>query len=157
MKKMLLLLLVLLLTLTSVSTVLADTAYIVQRGDTLYRIATRFGVSVQAIAAANRITNVNVIHVGQRLIIPSTGGSPPPTPAPWSGQYVVQRGDTLWRISQRFVTTVDAIKAANNLRSNLIFTGQILNIPGNATPRPTTPVTPTPPPTQAACQLQLVL
>ena len=153
MKKTLVLVLVLLLTLTSFSTVLADTAYIVQRGDTLNRIATRFGVSVQAIAAANRLANVNVIYVGQRLIIPSAGGNPPPTPAPWTGQYVVQRGDTLWRIAQRFVTTVDALKTANNLRSNLIFTGQILNIPGTATPRPTTPVPTAPPPTPTVCNI----
>lgn len=42
----------------------------VQRGDTLYSIAWRYGVSVRAIAAANGIRNIHLIYVGQRLIIP---------------------------------------------------------------------------------------
>lgn len=153
MKKMLSLLLALVVAITTFSTVLADSAYIVQRGDTLYRIAARFGVTVPALAAANRLSNINVIYVGQRLIIPGPGGTPAPTNPPWTGQYVVQRGDTLWRIAQRFATTVDAIKSANNLRTNLIYAGQILNIPSSATPRPTTPPTPTAPPTQAVCNV----
>jgi LysM repeat protein len=153
MKKLLPLLMALAVALASFSTVLADTGYIVQRGDTLYRIAARFGVTVPAIAAANHLTNVNLIHVGQRLLIPSPGSAPAPTNAPWTGQYVVQRGDTLWRIAHRFATTVDALKAANNLRSNLIYPGQILNIPGVPTPAPATPPLPVPTPTQAVCTL----
>lgn len=42
----------------------------VRRGDTLYSIARRYGVSVRAIAAANGIRNIHLIYVGQRLIIP---------------------------------------------------------------------------------------
>jgi LysM repeat protein len=67
--------------------------YTVVRGDTLGNIARRFGTTVQAIAQANGITNINLIFVGQRLNIP--GGScvpgtstPPPgggTPQPISG------------------------------------------------------------------------
>jgi hypothetical protein len=44
--------------------------YVVQRGDTLFRIARRFGVNLYALAAANGITNVNRIFAGQRLVIP---------------------------------------------------------------------------------------
>lgn len=44
--------------------------YVVQRGDTLFRIARRFGVNLYALAAANGITNVNRIYAGQRLVIP---------------------------------------------------------------------------------------
>lgn len=44
--------------------------YVVQRGDTLFRIARRFGVNLYTLAAANGITNVNRIYVGQRLVIP---------------------------------------------------------------------------------------
>jgi LysM repeat protein len=47
--------------------------YVVQRGDTLYSIARRHGVSVQAIASANHIYNTNLIHSGQRLVIPAAG------------------------------------------------------------------------------------
>jgi LysM repeat protein len=64
---------------------LASTTYTVRAGDTLAKIAARFGVSVQAILAANpQIANPDRIYVGQRLVIP-TGGSRPPTPAPPPG------------------------------------------------------------------------
>ncbi len=48
--------------------------YVVHAGDTLARIAARYGVTVQAIALANGITNINLIRVGQRLVIPGGGG-----------------------------------------------------------------------------------
>ncbi|MCC7448544.1 MAG: LysM peptidoglycan-binding domain-containing protein [Anaerolineae bacterium] len=44
--------------------------YVVQRGDNLFRISLRFGVSMQALAAANGITNYNYVYVGQVLVIP---------------------------------------------------------------------------------------
>ena len=48
----------------------ASTVYVVQRGDTLSRIAARYGVSVGALAAANGIRNANLVYTGQRLLIP---------------------------------------------------------------------------------------
>lgn len=56
--------------------------YTVVRGDTLGNIARRFGTTVQAIAQANGIVNVNLIYVGQRLNIPGGTGSCPPTQPP---------------------------------------------------------------------------
>lgn len=59
--------------------------YTVQAGDTLFRIASRYGTTVSLIMAANNLTNSNWITVGQQLWIPAAGGSPPapiPTPAP---------------------------------------------------------------------------
>ncbi len=60
--------------------------YTVVAGDTLYRIAARFGVTLNALVQANGIVNPNVIYVGQVLTIPS-GGSVviPPTQAPGPG------------------------------------------------------------------------
>ena len=56
-----------------------STTYIVQAGDTLNKIARRFNVTVQQIADANDLTNVNLIFVGQRLIIPTNEPTPQPT------------------------------------------------------------------------------
>jgi LysM repeat protein len=47
-----------------------QTVYVVAQGDRLFRIALKFGVSVSALAAANGITNFNLIYPGQQLIIP---------------------------------------------------------------------------------------
>src|SRR5436190_17629436 len=63
----------------------ADIIYIVQRNDTLYGIALRYGVTITAIAQVNGITNVSLIYVGQRLIIPTGGSAPAPTSPPPSG------------------------------------------------------------------------
>ncbi len=77
----------------------AATIHLVQPGETLLRIALRYGVDAWTIARANGITNLNHIYVGQRLTIPVT--APPPSqptatprpfrpasfPGPWSGEY----------------------------------------------------------------------
>ena len=107
--------------------------HVVQRGDTLYSIARRYGTSVQAIMSTNGLSNRNFIWVGQRLTIPgsSGGGSSSGGGTATGGIYVVRRGDTLYAIARRHGTSVQAIMNANGLRnSNFIWVGQRLNIPG---------------------------
>ena len=58
--------------------------HVVQPGENLFRIALRYGTSVQALAAANGIVNTGRIYVGQRLVIPGASSPPPSTP-PASG------------------------------------------------------------------------
>lgn len=65
----------------------------------------------------------------QTLAGQAAGPTPAPPPAAGPTIYVVVRGDTLYSIARRFGTTVDAIKAANGLTSNLIHAGQQLIIP----------------------------
>jgi LysM repeat protein len=157
---------VLVLMLVTVAVVAAAT-YVVQPGDTLWRISRQFGTTVDAIVRANNIPNPNLIYVGQVLEIPgvaptqpppivppgpTTTPQPPPptvvpTPVPPTQTYVVQPGDTLTRIAARFGTTVQALVVANNIvNPNLIFVGQVLVIPGTGPVPPTVPpVVPTVP------------
>lgn len=59
---------------------------------------------------------------------------PMPTPTPSPEVYVVKKGDSVWKIAQRYGTTMQAIILANNLRNpDLIYPGQILLIPGAST------------------------
>jgi LysM repeat protein len=119
--------------------------YTVQRGDTMYSIARRYGTTVQAIAQANGIINPAYIYAGQVLCIPTQAPPPPPLTG---GYYTVQRGDTLYSIARRFGTTYWAIAVANNLANpNYIYPGQVLAIPGYAPPVIVVPAAPTPTPT----------
>lgn len=107
----------------------------VRWGDTVYSIARRFGVTVDAIVWANNLANPNYIRVGQVLIIPTVGPQPTPTPGPGAVTYVVQRGDNLYRIALRFGTTVEAIAAANHIVNPwYIYVGQVLIIPSGTAP-----------------------
>jgi LysM repeat protein len=119
----------------------AQTTHVVAPGENLYRISLRYNVTMQAIANANNIRNLNLIFAGQRLTIPAGGGNPPPTqPPPTQSTYTVVRGDTLARIAARFGTTVQALAQANGITNiNLIYVGQVLRIPGGTTPPPTPP------------------
>jgi len=115
----------------------SSTVHVVQWGETLSIIAGRYGVTVNAIVSANGISNPNYIYAGQSLVIP--GGSAP-SPAPSSGgttAYVVQRGDTLGAIAARYGTTVNYLVSLNGLMNpNLIYVGQVLQVPGGASPVP---------------------
>ncbi len=105
------------------------TVHIVQPGENLFRIALRYGTTVDAIAQANDITNPWFIYVGQKLTIPGTSGGTVPPGSPGK-TYVVQPGDTLYSIAVRYNTTVQALMVANNLSSpNLIYVGQTLTVP----------------------------
>ncbi|TWT04972.1 LysM peptidoglycan-binding domain-containing protein [Planomicrobium sp. CPCC 101079] len=101
--------------------------YTVKAGDTLYSIAKKHGVTVAALAKANKITNYNLIRVGQVLIIPSKNASPPPAA---TVKYTVKAGDTLYSIAKKHKVTVAKLAAANNITNyNLIRVGQVLTIP----------------------------
>ena len=110
--------------------------YTVQRGDTLYSISQKFNIPVNKLKEINNL-NTNTILPGQILIIKETETPPQPT------TYKVQKGDTLYSISQKFNTTVDEIKRLNNITSNNIYINQELYIP-TSTSSPSTPL-PIPP------------
>ena len=90
--------------------------YTVEKGDTLWEIAQKFGTTVQEIANINNLENPNLIYPGQKLrITESTNTSLNPMPQTSSGYYTytVQRGDTLWRIARRYGVSVRYIVRLN--------------------------------------------
>jgi LysM repeat protein len=116
--------------------------HIVQRGETLFRIGLGYGVTAQALAAANGIVNPSIIYPGQRLVIPGISGSPPDAqvteiieppatpPIATNGTYRVQRGETLFRIALRYGVSVEALAVANDIADpRQLRAGQVLVIP----------------------------
>ncbi len=142
--------------------------YTVVAGDTVSRIAQRYGSTVAAIGQVNGLSNVGLIYVGQTLIVPvrgytqpptftpAPGGSlPTPTPGPGipptpiptavagTGTYTIVRGDTLYDLARRFNTTITTLAQLNGIvNPNLIYPGQVLTVPGLVTPPVPTPVPP---------------
>jgi len=106
--------------------------HVVQPGENLFRIAMRYGTTVEAIARANGITNAALIYVGQRLTIPS--GTPPAAPAPppsTGGRvHVVQPGENLFRIALRYNVNQYHLAQYNGISNpSLIYVGQVIRIP----------------------------
>ena len=104
------------------------TTHAVQTGENLYRIALNHGLTFQALAAHNGITNPNLIFPGQELKIPASGGTAP-TPS-GDGSYTVQVGDNLFRIALAYNMTFTDLAGANGLSyPYTIYPGQQLSIP----------------------------
>jgi len=128
-----------------------STTYTVTRGDTISRIAARFGVSTQSVLTANKLGWSSIIYPGQKVVIP---GASTPTPSPVvdvepvvelepvsdvtpittptpSTSYLIKSGDTITSIAARFGVSVQAILTANGLSmSSIIYAGRTLTIPG---------------------------
>jgi lipoprotein-anchoring transpeptidase ErfK/SrfK len=152
-RRILTLSIVLVLTLALAAPVFAQGSiiHVVQRGENLFRIALRYGVTVDALVTANGLSNASRIYAGQRLVIP-TGGSPARPTTPSSGVHVVQRGENLFRIALRYGVTYQALAAANGIANpNRVYVGQRLVIPGHGStvpaPAPSAPSAPPSAPT----------
>lgn len=105
--------------------------YVVQKGDSLYSIANKLGTTVSELKKENNLTS-NTLQIGEVLRIP--------TKEIYEGEenvYIVQKGDTLYSIAAANNTTVDELKKANNLTSNILSTGQLLKIPSALLPEST--------------------
>jgi len=135
----------------------SSTEYVVRRGDTLSKIAGRTGVSIAQLRAANGMSG-DLLQVGQKLQVPgsapttanttstvaslapsSTAGEDAPVhatavatalvaEAPAEVTHRVRRGETLWRIANRYGTSVNKLRAQNGLASDVLQVGQMLRI-----------------------------
>lgn len=113
--------------------------YTVQSGDTLYKIARQFNTTVGDLISLNNLSSTT-LSVGQVLRIP-TNEQEPEEPEQDFITYTVKSGDSLWKISQEYGVSVDAIINANNLTSTSLQIGDVLIIPVTSTEEPTLPPT----------------
>ncbi len=111
--------------------------YTVRRGDTLFRIASKTGTSVERICELNGISSRHTLRIGERLAVRanssvSRSSTSRVVSTPSSGSrkivYHVKRGDTLFGIASNFKTDVSSIKRWNKLAKNSIHPGDSLTI-----------------------------
>ncbi|MBU9721310.1 MULTISPECIES: muramidase family protein [Bacillaceae] len=123
--------------------------YTVVSGDSLSVIANRFGTTVTDLRVTNNLSS-DVIRVGQTLTIPTNGTTPnqASTTKPTTTEHTVISGDNLWRIANHYGTTVDALRRANNLTSDVLQLGLTLTIAIGTTSSDTTSSETTMPPVQ---------
>ena len=120
----------------------ADTVLTVSAGQTLNKIAAQTGSSVNDIAKANNIKNVNLIFIGQRLTIPSGSNSSNNTASSTASTYTVKPGDTLWHIATTHGLKLGELINLNNVNINdIIYPGQVLTLSSKASSQPTSSAT----------------
>ncbi|WBU38751.1 LysM peptidoglycan-binding domain-containing protein [Homoserinibacter sp. YIM 151385] len=116
----------------------AGGSYTIRSGDTVSRIAARFGTTTKAVLDANGLKATSIIYPGQRIRIPASGGATATTGATGGSgstgtsatSYTIRSGDTVTSIAKRFGVRVEALLAANGLKSSsIIYAGRTLRIP----------------------------
>lgn len=131
----------LLLNVAPVMAQAGSVTHVVQPGENLFRIALRYGLTTQEVAAANGIADPTRIYVGQTLVIPIAGSSVPAVsiastidnPA---AVHIVQPGENLFRIGLKYGVTAQQIAMMNGLAgTTTIFVGQRLTIPPSGVAR----------------------
>lgn len=115
-----------------------DIAYVVERGDSLSVIASRFNTSVARLSSLNQLASRHRIQIGQRLLLPQDNATASQlavaasAPAASSdGAYVVRRGDTVSLIAARYGVTEQALLGVNGIQDpHRIYPGQQITLPG---------------------------
>lgn len=99
---------------------LKNTLYKVRSGDSLWSIATSFGISTRTLARQNNLSMNSILSIGKSLKIKYD----------LKKTYTIRRGDTLWDIANRFKTTVGNLKKKNGLtKNNILQIGSTISLP----------------------------
>jgi len=110
-------------------------SHIVEKGDTLYSLSKKYGVSVDELRSANAISGSD-LYAGQKLIIPAKKADKRVT----YESYTVKAGDTLYSIAKRSEITVDELRRLNSLDSSAVLKiGQNLKVPAQTATESTAP------------------
>lgn len=114
--------------------------YTVKSGDTLSAIASRYGMTVNALVTLNGIQNANLIYPGQSLRVADSGQgsnvSQKATTTLTTSAYTVRYGDTLSGIASRYGTSISALASLNGISNpNWIYPGQVLKLSGGSSTR----------------------
>lgn len=98
--------------------------YVVQKGDTLYKIALNNGTTVEDLIAANNLTS-NVIYPGQVLLVPHTV----PSGGVYFEEYIVEFNDTLEKIAKKLGIRLDLLTKYNDVTKLVLAENQVIKIP----------------------------
>lgn len=117
--------------------------YTVKSGDTLSAIASRYGMTVNALVMLNGIKNANLIYPGQVLRVADSGAgstvtqkATTPITSTGTQAYTVRYGDTLSGIASRYGTSISALASLNGISNpNWIYPGQVLKLSGGSSTR----------------------
>ena len=104
----------------------SSNTYTVKSGDSLWKIANQYGLTVAELKSLNGLTSDN-LSIGQVLKVSNSGGT-----SSSSNTYTVKAGDSLWNIANKYGITVDELKSLNNLTSNNLSIGQVLKVPSGS-------------------------
>lgn len=128
----------------------AARTYVVKKGDSLWKIAKAENLTVGELSRANNLTKTSTLKIGQKLTVPAKtekanvatasviptstdaptmAASPSATADAGGAMYIVQSGDSLWKIARRQNVSVSALKQANNLSGDSLKVGQKLHVP----------------------------
>ena len=112
----------------------------VQKGETLYSISRKYGISVGELCSENNLSTSAVIKTGQKLKIPTQNSSETKTTqkVEKTDTYIVKKGDTLYGIAKKFGISVETLTILNKMSgSNTIKVGQVLTVPLASSEKPT--------------------